>query len=133
MLNDTDGNLGAHLRKLEDSGCVDLDKQFENRRPVSWYALSKGGRAALKKHLQALDADQSVFCLRSSAQPQFLCHPNHLLLLLGRQRRRWQARVTAVQTDSMAEDGFHDAEVSPFEVPRQCDHVVGFSLGFFGT
>ena len=33
----------------------DLDKQFENRRPVSWYALSKGGRAALKKHLQALE------------------------------------------------------------------------------
>ena len=55
LLNETDGNLGAHLRKLEDSGYVDLDKQFENRRPVSWYALSKGGRAALKKHLQALE------------------------------------------------------------------------------
>ena len=50
MLNETDGNLGAHLRKLEDSGYVDLDKQFENRRPVSWYALSKGGRAVLKKN-----------------------------------------------------------------------------------
>ena len=55
MLNETDGNLGAHLRKLKDSGYVNLDKQFENRRPVSWYALSKGGRAALKKHLQALE------------------------------------------------------------------------------
>ena len=55
MLNETDGNLGAHLRKLEDSGYVDLDKQFENRSPVSRYALSKGGRAALKKHLQALE------------------------------------------------------------------------------
>ncbi len=54
LLNETDGNLGAHLRKLENSGYVDLDKQFENRRPVSWYTLSKGGRLALKKHLQAL-------------------------------------------------------------------------------
>lgn len=56
LLKETDGNLGAHLRRLEDAGYVDLDKQFENRRPVSWYALSKIGRAALKKHLQGLEA-----------------------------------------------------------------------------
>ena len=55
LLGETDGNLGAHLRKLENSGYVDLNKQFENRRPVSWYALSRSGRAALKKHLQALE------------------------------------------------------------------------------
>lgn len=55
LLKETDGNLGAHLRKLEDAEYVTLDKKFENRRPVSWYALSKQGREALKRHLQALE------------------------------------------------------------------------------
>lgn len=54
LLKETDGNRGAHMRKLEDAGYVDLEKQFENRRPISWYALSKQGRKALKIHLEAL-------------------------------------------------------------------------------
>lgn len=56
LLKETDGNLGAHLRKLEDSGYVDVDKQFENRRPVSWYTLTKLGKGALKVHLDAMQA-----------------------------------------------------------------------------
>ena len=56
LLNETDGNVGAHLRKLEDAGYVNLDKQFEKRRPVSWYSLSETGRAALKRHLDALQS-----------------------------------------------------------------------------
>jgi DNA-binding transcriptional ArsR family regulator len=55
LLKETDGNLGAHLRKLEDAAYVTLEKKFENRRPVSWYALSKQGRKALKIHLAALE------------------------------------------------------------------------------
>ena len=56
LLKETDGNLGAHLRKLEDAGYMILDKQFEKRRPVSWYSLSADGRSALKRHLSALQS-----------------------------------------------------------------------------
>src|SRR5438093_3748893 len=55
LLNETDGNLGAQLRKLEDAGYVKVKKEFENRKPVSWYALSASGRKALKAHLGAME------------------------------------------------------------------------------
>jgi DNA-binding MarR family transcriptional regulator len=54
LLQETDGNLGAHLRKLEDAGYVEVSKEFVERKPVSWYRLSPEGRKALKKHLDAL-------------------------------------------------------------------------------
>ena len=54
LLAETDGNLGAQLRKLEDSGYVSVDKRFEERKPASWYSLTKGGKAALKAHLRAM-------------------------------------------------------------------------------
>ena len=56
LLDETDGNLGAQLRKLEDAGYVSVNKEFVERKPVSWYALTPGGRKALKAHLVALDA-----------------------------------------------------------------------------
>jgi DNA-binding MarR family transcriptional regulator len=56
LLDETDGNLGAQLRKLEDAGYVAVNKEFVERKPVSWYALTPGGRKALKAHLAALEA-----------------------------------------------------------------------------
>lgn len=50
----TDGNLGAQLRKLEDAGYVTLRRDFIERKPVTWYALSATGRAALDAHLAQL-------------------------------------------------------------------------------
>lgn len=50
----TDGNLGAQLRKLEDVGYIALRREFAQRRPVTWYSLTKSGHAALKSHLDAL-------------------------------------------------------------------------------
>lgn len=50
----TDGNLGAQLRKLEDAGYIALRREFAARRPVTWYSLTKPGRAALRAHLDAL-------------------------------------------------------------------------------
>ena len=55
LLGETDGNLGAQLRKLEDAGYVSVDKQFADRKPVSWYALTQAGRKALKAHLRAME------------------------------------------------------------------------------
>lgn len=56
LLDETDGNLGAQLRKLEDAGYVAVKKEFVERKPVSWYALTPEGRKALKEHLDALEA-----------------------------------------------------------------------------
>lgn len=50
----TDGNLGAQLRRLEDDGYLALRRDFVERKPVTWYALTRDGRKALDKHLRAL-------------------------------------------------------------------------------
>jgi DNA-binding transcriptional ArsR family regulator len=54
LLAETDGSLGAHLRKLEEAGYVTVRKEFVERKPVSWYALTKEGTRALKGHLENL-------------------------------------------------------------------------------
>jgi DNA-binding MarR family transcriptional regulator len=54
LLGETDGNLGAQLRKLENAGFIGVRKAHENRRPVTWYRLTAAGRRALVAHLDAL-------------------------------------------------------------------------------
>ena len=54
LLGETDGNLGAQLRKLEEAAYVTVKKEFVDRRPVSWYSLSPPGRKALRAHLGAM-------------------------------------------------------------------------------
>ena len=54
LLKETDGNLGAQLRKLEEAGYIAVKKQFAERKPISWYSLSANGRKALKRHLNGL-------------------------------------------------------------------------------
>jgi DNA-binding PadR family transcriptional regulator len=54
VLAETDGNLGAQLRKLEDAGYVRVRKEFVERKPVSWYELTDVGRTALRDHLDAM-------------------------------------------------------------------------------
>jgi DNA-binding PadR family transcriptional regulator len=56
LLEETDGNLGANLRRLEEAGYIAVDKRFEERKPVSWYSLTRRGRTALQKHVAALEA-----------------------------------------------------------------------------
>lgn len=50
----TDGNLGAHMRKLVEAGYVEEAKQFVDRKPRTRYRLSRRGRAALQSHLDQL-------------------------------------------------------------------------------
>lgn len=54
VLGETDGSLGAHLRKLEESGYLAVEKTYRDRRPVTWYRLSDSGRTSLKRHLSVL-------------------------------------------------------------------------------
>jgi len=51
----TDGNLGRHLQVLEDAGLVKLTKVFEQRRPRTWVAITKAGRAALAAEIDILE------------------------------------------------------------------------------
>jgi DNA-binding MarR family transcriptional regulator len=55
LLQETDGNLGAQMRKLEDAGYVAARKEFQNRRPVTWYRLTAKGKRALSQHLASLE------------------------------------------------------------------------------
>ena len=55
-LRATDGNLGGHVRKLEDAGYVSCDKTFEGRTPRTDYGLTTSGRRALEKYLNHLGA-----------------------------------------------------------------------------
>jgi DNA-binding MarR family transcriptional regulator len=52
----TDGNLGAHARKLEDAGYISCRKTFEERRPRTEYRLTPTGRKALERYLQHIEA-----------------------------------------------------------------------------
>ena len=55
VLELTDGNLGAHLRKLEDAGYVALTKRFVKRKPRTYVAATPLGRAAFAGHVSALE------------------------------------------------------------------------------
>ncbi|MFT7668667.1 MAG: DNA-binding MarR family transcriptional regulator [Planctomycetota bacterium] len=54
LTTETDGGLGAHMRRLEDASYIDVKKEFVDRRPVTWYSLSKAGRKALALHVGSL-------------------------------------------------------------------------------
>lgn len=55
MLELTDGNLGAHLRKLEDAGYVRLRKTFVRRKPRTFIQVTQRGRGAFEGHVAALE------------------------------------------------------------------------------
>ena len=52
----TDGNLSAHLRKLEDAGYVRAQKSFVNRKPQTRLSLTADGRKAWALWLDRIDA-----------------------------------------------------------------------------
>lgn len=54
LLEMTSGNLATHLRKLEDSGYVQVQKVIEGRNPVTYVELTEGGRLAFRNYKQAL-------------------------------------------------------------------------------
>lgn len=56
LLGETDGSLGAQLRKLEDEGFISARKEFRDRKPVTWYTLTPAGRDGLRSHFDALES-----------------------------------------------------------------------------
>lgn len=50
----TDGNLGAHLQKLEEAGYIRVEKKFILRKPVTLYRMTETGRNALTGYVRSL-------------------------------------------------------------------------------
>ena len=56
LLDVTDGNLGAHLRKLEEAGYIAVNKTFVERKPRTYVSATAEGRRVFKEHVAALEA-----------------------------------------------------------------------------
>ncbi|MGS2763907.1 winged helix-turn-helix domain-containing protein [Sinomicrobium sp. M5D2P9] len=55
LLDVTDGNLASHAKALEQAGYITVQKQFIERKPNTRYTATLSGKAAFKKHLDALE------------------------------------------------------------------------------
>jgi DNA-binding MarR family transcriptional regulator len=56
LLDVTDGNLGAHLRKLEEAGFIAVNKTFVERKPRTFIAATPEGRKVFQEHVAALES-----------------------------------------------------------------------------
>jgi len=56
LLDVTDGNLGAHLRKLEEAGYITINKTFIERKPRSFISATAEGRRVFQEHVAALES-----------------------------------------------------------------------------
>ena len=55
LLQVTDGNLASHIKSLEKEDYISVSKSFIGKKPNTQYAITKKGKQAFKKHLQALE------------------------------------------------------------------------------
>lgn len=55
LLELTDGNLGAHLGKLQEAGYIDTQKVFVNKKPKTYIRLTGRGRDVFCEHINALN------------------------------------------------------------------------------
>ncbi len=51
----SDGNLGAHLRKLETENYIRSKKVFFKRKPKTWFQITPQGRSALERLFRQLE------------------------------------------------------------------------------
>jgi DNA-binding MarR family transcriptional regulator len=56
LLDVTDGNLGAHLRKLEEAGYIAVNKLFIDRKPRTFFSVTAEGRKVFQEHVAALES-----------------------------------------------------------------------------
>jgi DNA-binding MarR family transcriptional regulator len=54
-INTTDGNLSVHMRKLEESGYIKMQKRFVGRKPVTSYSITSKGHQAFEKYIEQLE------------------------------------------------------------------------------
>lgn len=51
----TDGNLGAHLRVLEDASYIEIIKGYKGKRPHTTCLVTEQGREAFRDYLKQLE------------------------------------------------------------------------------
>ena len=55
LIQVTDGNLASHLKTLEESNYIKVQKGFIGRKTNTTYSVTKAGEKAFKQHLDALE------------------------------------------------------------------------------
>jgi DNA-binding MarR family transcriptional regulator len=55
LIQVTDGNLASHLKTLEESGYIKVQKGFIGRKTNTTYSVTRAGEKAFKHHLDALE------------------------------------------------------------------------------
>ena len=55
LLSLTDGSLATHIKALEREKYITVMKSFVDRKPNTKYKATERGRAAFKKHLEAME------------------------------------------------------------------------------
>jgi DNA-binding MarR family transcriptional regulator len=56
LLRTTDGNLSVHARKLEEADYIACSKSFDGRLPKTEFRVTAGGRRALERYLNHMEA-----------------------------------------------------------------------------
>ncbi len=55
LLEITDGNLASHTKTLEKANYILVEKSFIGRKPNTKYSITKSGKVAFQKHIEALE------------------------------------------------------------------------------
>jgi DNA-binding MarR family transcriptional regulator len=55
LTGESDGSLGAHLKRLSEADYLAVERGFVAGRPLTRYTLTPRGLAALERHLDALE------------------------------------------------------------------------------
>ena len=55
LLEVTDGNLASHTKTLEKANYILVEKSFVGRKPNTKYRVTKEGKEAFQKHIEALE------------------------------------------------------------------------------
>ena len=55
LMDVTDGNLASHIKALEESGYIKVNKGFIGRKTNTTYTVTKAGEKAFQQHLAALE------------------------------------------------------------------------------
>ncbi len=55
LIDVTDGNLASHVKALEESGFIKVNKGFIGKKTNTTYTVTKVGEKAFQQHLSALE------------------------------------------------------------------------------
>ena len=55
LLEVTDGNLASHTKTLEKANYIQVEKSFIGRKPNTKYKITRTGKLAFQKHIEALE------------------------------------------------------------------------------